>query len=349
MDLDQALTSLANFRIKYFWIFVTAKCNLACRYCFYKFKDKKSSVSLDSIRLLSDLFPSLAQAEIVLSGGEPILEWDLTRRLILYLKQRFRNYILLQTNGTLLDESKIKFLKDHGIGLEFGIDGDLASMESTRQGLKRYFGKLAASVRLAQKAGMDVLATMTVPPLSARHTFKNFRYIADLGVKKIEVTPAAFERWRLQDVKIFKEQYRKIMVQAVRHDGLDLLSTEYDRPLSGPVIDLITLPDGTIMTNWALLSCPKRNRKKYVLFEIEKRRVTANENFVLTFLNQYLTFFKECHKPTYRDYSNFNARWIYEELRGKGFRPFYRNYEAAGDILKQMNQKVLMVRKEVAP
>ena len=59
-------------------------------------------------------------------GGEPMLMWD---SIIVPLTNWIRNEykkpfsLGITTNGTLLDEEKIEFLKKNGVNLLFSIDG----------------------------------------------------------------------------------------------------------------------------------------------------------------------------------------------------------------------------------
>ncbi len=58
-------------------------------------------------------------------GGEPLLAYDLVRRVIEYCEQRFAGDFVfpMTTNGTLLGAAQCTFLAEHGVGLVVSVDG----------------------------------------------------------------------------------------------------------------------------------------------------------------------------------------------------------------------------------
>jgi len=345
--MDKRLISLftESARIKYFWIFLTAKCNLRCNYCFFKCYTNKTSVTASSIKLLIQAFPRLMDAEFVISGGEPLMDWKNTSKLITFLRSFKDKYILLQTNGTLLNKAKIAFLKDHRVGLELGIDGDLSSMKKHRIGINNYFPNLLKNIQLARLKNIDLFTTMTVLPKTANQMYKNYIFLKDIGIKKIEVTPAAFSKWTISATEAFKNNYIKIIKFASKSRCLNSLSTGYDTPLPYPMVDFIYLPDHTVLTNWALLSSPLRSIAKYTMFRTNKQRITLNKRFDPSLLYDYISFFQNNKTPTYRDFSNLNARRIFIELYKKSSWQYWQNYEQLGDFLKKTNQNVIILKR----
>ena len=156
--MDKTLSSWSSVftktRIKYLWIYVTDRCNLKCSYCFYKFRNGRSAIDINNIKLLFRRIPNLRHSEFVISGCEPLLEWSLTQRLIAYLKSNFNNHIMLQTNATLLDSKKIKSLKNNNVSLELGLDGVLSTMSRQRINIDSYWGRIIKNINAAKDKGM---------------------------------------------------------------------------------------------------------------------------------------------------------------------------------------------------
>ncbi len=336
---------LKRLRIKYFWIFITDRCNLKCDYCFYKSRDGLSNINLDIVNTLTDRLPNLKDAEIVISGGEPFLEWDLTRELYGNLKCKFNKPVLIQTNGTLLDKTKIKFLKDENIVLEFGLDGVLATNRRHRIGISVYYKRIVCILQSLKKMNLKLFSTMTVKPLETINMFSNYKYlINNLGFAKIEITPAAFEKWRGRDVDVFKEEYKKVINYAVNHNCLGSISVEYDKLMKYPAIDIISLPDGSIMTNWALLRIPKAKRAKFSLARVNKNSITINRRFLEGNIKKYIELFGRGN-ATYRDYSNFHVNLVNREIFKENPEEWSDNYIEVGNFLKRINQEVLSVNE----
>lgn len=118
---------------------VTALCNLRCKYCIqgdlYEFKKEyriNKTLNRDSaIRLLDyilELKIKYNQRKIYISfyGGEPLLNVDLIKEIVLYLeKYKYEidiNY-LMTTNATILAQN-IHYLCDNKFGIMISLDGD---------------------------------------------------------------------------------------------------------------------------------------------------------------------------------------------------------------------------------
>ncbi len=111
---------------------LTSACNLNCSYCIEG--DRPSERMPEDIFFKSvDDLPSLLEhvqskdAEFLFHGGEPMLYGrESLRRLIGYARQRLSDFnvkFLMQTNGTLIDDDWIEFLKAEDIHIGISIDG----------------------------------------------------------------------------------------------------------------------------------------------------------------------------------------------------------------------------------
>jgi len=269
------------------------------------------------------------------------LEWSLTQRLIAYLKSNFNNHIMLQTNATLLDSKKIKSLKNNNVSLELGLDGVLSTMSRQRINIDSYWGRIIKNINAAKDKGMRLYATMTVHPRQARKIWKNYAYLINLGIEKVEITPAAFEEWHSSEVSYFKKGYREVVRYSLANKRLNSISVEYDKPLHNMTIDLIPLPDNNVMTNWALLSLPRSLKAEYAILKINRGKICLNNNF-LSLYQKYRSLFND-DNITYRDYSNLNAGLAYKALFRHNFKAFFDNYIELGLFLKNINQKVLSI------
>ncbi len=86
-----------------FIFFITARCNLACRHCFYaeKLNRRDDELSLDEIAKVSRSMDRLLWFSM--TGGEPFLREDISRIAeIFYRNNKFR-FLTITTNGLLRD------------------------------------------------------------------------------------------------------------------------------------------------------------------------------------------------------------------------------------------------------
>lgn len=112
-------------------------CNLKCIYCFARQeKDSNYTGYIDQNTLkkifefILNKFPNYKRYKLeFVSGGEPLLHWEMVEYSInlakYYFERHNKNFsILLVTNATQIDEEKINFLKDNNVDLCISIDGN---------------------------------------------------------------------------------------------------------------------------------------------------------------------------------------------------------------------------------
>jgi len=121
---------------------ITEECNLRCRYCVYSDaytlsrKPSHSMMDFPTAKKALDWYASqflegreynpVRKPAIGFYGGEPLLNFDLVKKCVHYIKTTYPELIFhysLTTNGTLLDNEKEDFLRAHGFFISISIDG----------------------------------------------------------------------------------------------------------------------------------------------------------------------------------------------------------------------------------
>ncbi|AQS11460.1 anaerobic sulfatase-maturating enzyme [Clostridium saccharobutylicum] len=114
---------------------VTQNCNLRCSYCVYSgsYVNRTHSnkrMSWEVAKKTIDFFyeHSTNTEEVVFGfyGGEPLLEFELMKKCINYIRELFigkKIFFTVTTNATLLTEEKIKFLAKNNFDLVISLDG----------------------------------------------------------------------------------------------------------------------------------------------------------------------------------------------------------------------------------
>lgn len=114
---------------------LTELCNLRCSYCFYsgQFPEKRThssiSSSFEDIKKAIDFFiPRLDKKKVCnfnFYGGEPFIEFNKLQKSIIYLKNIHGNKVnvTVTSNGTLITDEIIDFLKKENITIAISIDG----------------------------------------------------------------------------------------------------------------------------------------------------------------------------------------------------------------------------------
>jgi len=108
---------------------LSGRCNLCCDYCYQTERNTRARMAWATVQ--SAVSVALAdqpqELTVGLTGGEPLLEPLLVRRVVSYLRSRCPSgtgiEITLTTNGTLLDWDMVAFLRDHDVNLQISVDG----------------------------------------------------------------------------------------------------------------------------------------------------------------------------------------------------------------------------------
>jgi uncharacterized protein len=133
-------TRAANLRALYgtglivMTLAVTEQCNQRCLYCPFGAANRGARrharmswvTARQSIDYLLSHADQHAAPAIDLFGGEPLLNWPVVEQAVTYIRHGLRRSdveILLYTNATLLDRSKLEFLMANRVILQVSLDG----------------------------------------------------------------------------------------------------------------------------------------------------------------------------------------------------------------------------------
>jgi sulfatase maturation enzyme AslB (radical SAM superfamily) len=148
-------------------------------------------------RALDAFLPHLvARSEIHFYGGEPLLAFDLIRRTVRAVETKKGGYrkirFGLTTNGSLITDDILRFIRDHRFRLMVSFDG-LAQDRGRRRGS---FGTLVPSLeRLLSIPAVKVETNSVFTPSTVRHLSGSIRLIHELGVEDIHLAFSNLAPW----------------------------------------------------------------------------------------------------------------------------------------------------------
>ena len=154
------------------FIGVSEMCNMSCEYCYassgtYGHKGRIMSPQ-NAIEFLENYGSQFASPlRVVFFGGEPLLAQDTMQAIISHYKELNSDvsYAII-TNGTLLNESVIDFIKGNNISVTISMDGPKLFHDHYRK-FKDGTGSfdcIAANIKAVKKAGIRVTAEATCGP-----------------------------------------------------------------------------------------------------------------------------------------------------------------------------------------
>lgn len=196
---------------------VTHACPLACRYCFVH--QEPSRMSFETAKATAEFLIANAEAmgaepSINFFGGEPMVMWDeIIVPLTKWIREEYKKPFDLgiTTNGVLLNEERIQFMKDNQIGILFSIDGNRETQDYNRpyHNGKSSFDTLEPLIPLISEAFPMVTFRTTVIPATCHHLFENVKYAASQGFTKFFTIPNVFEEWNDLNREVLFQEIRK--------------------------------------------------------------------------------------------------------------------------------------------
>ena len=144
---------------------LTEDCNLKCTYCYVgagegqkiKMKPETAFRIVDEYLAMNE--NTGREVNIVMHGGEPLLNYDLVQKLTEYAKPyRDRVRLTIQTNASLLTEERVSFLLENNVSIGVSLDGPPEIHNPTRplQSGKGSFDQVMRGIRILQSHGVSV-------------------------------------------------------------------------------------------------------------------------------------------------------------------------------------------------
>lgn len=158
--------------------FLTNRCNYRCRSCgVWREKDRQNEASAEEVKAGLDALEKLGVAEIVLSGGNPLLRDDIDE-IVRYASQRFITTIY--DNGSMASK-KIDVLRNADF-VAISLDTLAEEKNDYMRGVKGAYKKAIDAIEKLHAEGVSVGVAPTISQLNL-YEMENFtRYFTDKGI-----------------------------------------------------------------------------------------------------------------------------------------------------------------------
>ena len=108
-------------------------CNLHCQHCPTGIRPNgRKRLSLEKFKAIIRSLPFLPRVLVLYHGGEPLLNWDI-EKMVSYAKQRGVWKVVLNTNGTALDNADLFGLDEMRVSLD---GASVEECEAIRRGMR---------------------------------------------------------------------------------------------------------------------------------------------------------------------------------------------------------------------
>lgn len=194
-------------------LFVTEQCNLACEYCFAA-SQPHSDLTEDKLLQAVDwlLEAEAERVHLTLWGGEPLLRFDVLRRVVEHAKQgaaaRDKSITFsLPTNASLLREDTLRWLSDQNVEIFLSIDGDETGQRTRplRAGGSSHRLVSAGMRRALSGAAAPPAIRMTVSPDNARRLAANAQYFIEQGARKLLIYATTDQPWTDEQIAAYAQ------------------------------------------------------------------------------------------------------------------------------------------------
>ena len=184
------------------YLSLTSGCNLACRYCYARAGESTMRLNWRKIETsINQLFQYVKEeggnkVEITFHGtGEAMIEWETLVKTVEYalekLPRSWEVYFSLVTNGVLLCEEKVQFLKQHEFSLTVSMDGleEVQNLQRPYRNGRGTFHSVVAGIRLLIEHGIEFGVRATITGENQEEMIEFVKYCSDLGCNAVYLVP----------------------------------------------------------------------------------------------------------------------------------------------------------------
>ena len=208
---------------------ITEQCNLRCSYCYFRESHAgrcavmSEEVMEASIRLALKRAIELGDAffNVTFFGGEPLLRMDFIKKTVKYtrvlvkqnekkLDKSFRLHFSIDTNGTLLTDDIIRYLKREKIRVTISLDGPEKKHDISRLSLdgKGSFRKIKPFIPALVEMGAEVACVITQRHIKG--LADSIKWFFKQGFKNVNVAQDFNGKWTGEDFDALIVEYEKL-------------------------------------------------------------------------------------------------------------------------------------------
>ncbi len=207
-------------------LILTTYCNMSCSYCYQSVREPRS-MTWPVARAGADLALSVRGrgTELTFYGGEPLLEFELMRRVVDHVEstrgadERVKYWVV--TNGTLVTEQVADFLAAHDFKILLSFDGVSGAQDLRGEGTFRTLDGVLDRLkeRHPDYFRRAVEISVTVPPRAVPFMADSVEYLLAKGVGEIDLTPVMTPApgWDENRRRELEAQFGRILAASLEH------------------------------------------------------------------------------------------------------------------------------------
>jgi uncharacterized protein len=170
-------------------------------------------------------------------GGEPLLEWNLLKKITLYAESVSKRTTIPvhfggTTNGTLLTEEKFTFLGKHGIKFLVSLDGTAESHNKYRvfRSGRGSHALIVKNMKKVLKKWPDYAVRLSPYPESIKRFYNDIKFLIDLGFRNVMYSPVFEANWKEKDWNKWEDEGYKVvdLLSEKKREGINIFIHQFD-------------------------------------------------------------------------------------------------------------------------
>lgn len=197
-------------------LFLTLGCNLRCTYCFAGTKVNMSMTPEIALKAVDYLYnASDDHLNITFFGGEPMLRYNLIKRIVSYCDQ-FKDIKKINfgmtTNGTLFNDESIDFLRKHDVTYTLSFDGNRKTQDLGRPTVTggSSFDLVMRNIPKMLNANPWLKVNVVVTTETAPYLAENVKFLRSIGLRYLNLILDHGAEWGLKELNVLKKEYKKL-------------------------------------------------------------------------------------------------------------------------------------------
>lgn len=217
--------------ITYMYLFLTQSCNLRCIYCYGDGGEYGTGGSMDestafkAVDWLIEKSQKMKKIHLGFFGGEPFINFPLMKAVVVYTKRKAYEAgkevaFFVTTNGTLLSDEIIDFIKEHEISVQVSFDGPKEVQDAQRpfaNGQGSSYDSTAPKIKnlctqVPKTTGHAVLYGKTNPQFVKEA-------LSELGFTTVSLSPASLSLFNQGDAENQEVRDTQVQLQALEEEA----------------------------------------------------------------------------------------------------------------------------------
>lgn len=160
-------------------------CNQNCQFCLNEWRGKNmAEIDLAKKKSIIKKLKEIGITNLTISGGEPMIDKDFKE--LLEFASNLKMKILIQTNGTRINEDMAEFLKEKNAFLEISLEGPEEIHNIVTK--SKNFKAAIAGIKTALNAKIPVCTNFTITKLNMQHLNEYLQLLQGLGIRLANFT-----------------------------------------------------------------------------------------------------------------------------------------------------------------